>query len=153
MSRQPPLEVIVAAKVADHLWDIPSSITIAQWALESGWGEHIPPGSNNPFGIKAKAGEPFCTANTHEVIDNTTIPLNARFRVFKSLGEAFSYHAQLLSQSPVYAKARSFLPNIKLFCNALGGGTPEHPSYSTSPTYGAELMAIINESNLERFDS
>lgn len=40
-----------AAVSFEKKYDIPAEITVAQWALESGWGEHQS-GSNNYFGIK-----------------------------------------------------------------------------------------------------
>lgn len=51
-----PPEVIAAAQAAPARWGAPASITMAQWALESGGGQHMPKGSNNPFGIKAGRG-------------------------------------------------------------------------------------------------
>lgn len=153
MSRQPPPDVIAAAQTADANWHIPASVQLAQWALESGWGEHMPPGSNNPFGIKARIGEKCSTAATREVINGNVVSINAGFRVFDSIVDAFDYHAQLLATGEQYANARSFLPNLKMFCDALGGSTPQHPTYATDPDYGAKLMAIIEGSNLERYDS
>ncbi|MEK9632041.1 MAG: glucosaminidase domain-containing protein, partial [Synechococcus sp.] len=38
----------------------------AQWALESGWGEHTS-GQNNFFGVKATGGEPYSSCTTWEV--------------------------------------------------------------------------------------
>ena len=51
--RQDPPEVGDAAVASRRKWTVPASITIAQWAVESAWGASMPPGSNNPFGIKA----------------------------------------------------------------------------------------------------
>ena len=153
MGTQPPADVIAAAKAADARWHIPASVQLAQWALESGWGKHVPPGSNNYFGIKARIGEPCSTAGTKEVINGNVVSINAGFRVFKDAAECFDYHAQLLATNPVYAPARAFLPNLKMFCNALGGATPQHPSYATDPAYGQKLMAIIQGSNLEAYDA
>ena len=62
----PPPDIIAAAREAQRKWKIPASISLAQWALESGWGRHMPPGSNNPFGMKARPGDPFVTVRTRE---------------------------------------------------------------------------------------
>ncbi|WP_369693039.1 glucosaminidase domain-containing protein [Komagataeibacter diospyri] len=43
----------------DGVRDVPASITIAQWMLESGFGQHMPPHFNNPFGIKAARDRNF----------------------------------------------------------------------------------------------
>ena len=34
----PPMEVITAAQASQRKWHVPAAVTIAQWALESGWG-------------------------------------------------------------------------------------------------------------------
>ena len=77
---QPPTEVIAAAKRSAGLWKIPASVTLAQWALESGWGKHTPPGSNNPFGIKAIGDQPAVESPTREVINGENVVITAKFR-------------------------------------------------------------------------
>jgi flagellum-specific peptidoglycan hydrolase FlgJ len=59
-------DVIAAAQASQRNTGIPAAITLAQYALESGYGRHMPTGSNNPFGIKAKPGEPFVEQDTWE---------------------------------------------------------------------------------------
>ena len=54
---QIPPDVADAAVASRRRWTVPASVTVAQWAVESAWGGSMPPGSNNPFGIKA-IGEP-----------------------------------------------------------------------------------------------
>ena len=46
-------DVINAATASRLRWSVPASVTLAQWVVESAWGAAVPPGSNNPFGIKA----------------------------------------------------------------------------------------------------
>ena len=144
---QPPPAVVAAARAAAARWGIPASVTLAQWALESGWGRHTPPGSNNPFGIKARPGDPASVAATREVVGGADVTVEARFRAFASLDEAFDDHARLLALAPVYAPARTRLPDVKAFCAALAG------RYATDPHYGDRLSAVIDGSQLERFDS
>ena len=52
---------------------MPASITVAQWAVESAWGAAMPPGSNNPFGIKALASQDAVESPTNEVLDGKTV--------------------------------------------------------------------------------
>lgn len=147
MSAQPTPDVILAAQTAYEKWGIPASISLAQWALESGWGKHMPPDSCNPFGVKAGVGQPFVTCRTREV-DPTGKEyfIDAKFRKFASLAEAFDLHAKLLATSPNYTHARKLLPSAIAFADALTG------VYATDPAYGAELRAIMRGSNLYRFD-
>jgi flagellum-specific peptidoglycan hydrolase FlgJ len=146
MSVQPSSDVITAAQLAFVHWKIPASVSLAQYGLESGWGQHMPAASNNPFGIKAKPGEPCSSTLTREVIHGQDVMIHAGFRMFASIGDAFDYHAELLATAGAYAHARSLLPDVDAFCNALTG------VYATDPKYGALLIQIINGSGLRRFD-
>ena len=139
-------DVIKAAQASQQKWRIPASITIAQWALESGWGRHMPPGSNNPFGIKAGAGQPFVEVPTVEFIDGQRVVVQAKFRKFVSLAEAFDAHAQLLATSPHYAAARSFENDPAKFADALTG------VYATDPNYGTLLNSIMSGHDLRQYD-
>jgi flagellum-specific peptidoglycan hydrolase FlgJ len=153
MGTQPPANVVAAAKAAHAKWHIPASVLIAQWALESGWGRREPPGSNNPFGEKAPAGAHGVTAGTTEDIGGAIVHIDAVFRAFLNLEDAFDFHAEHLATSHWYIPARACLPNVETFCNGLGGGTAAKPNYSTSPTYGRSLLAVIRDSNLRAFDA
>jgi predicted chitinase len=139
-------DIITAAQASQQKWGIPTSVTIAQWALESGWGKHMPPDSNNPFGIKAVDGQPFVQVPTREYINGQMVVVPAKFRKFSSLAEAFDAHDQLLATSPYYAAARSFENDPTKFANALTG------VYATDPNYGALLNNIISGSNLTQYD-
>ena len=139
-------DVIKAAQASQQTWRIPASITIAQWALESGWGRHMPPGSNNPFGIKARAGQPFVEVPTAEFIDGRRVIVRAKFRKFVSLAEAFDAHAELLATSPRYATARTFENDPAKFADALTG------VYATDPNYGTQLNSIMSGHHLRQYD-
>ena len=143
----PSPAVIVAARAAQAKWHIPASVSIAQYAVESGWGAHMPPGSNNPFGIKALPGQECVSVSTREVDKyGRDYYINAAFRKFASLAEAFDEHGRLLSQAGAYAKARTMLPNANAFAEALTG------VYATDPHYGATLQSVMRGSNLYQYD-
>jgi flagellum-specific peptidoglycan hydrolase FlgJ len=150
---QPTPAVVAAARASAAKWKIPASISLAQWALESSWGKSMPPGSKNPFGIKATGGQPSVTVPTREVIRGKSVIINAAFRKFASLEDAFEQHAKLLATGSAYAAFRAALPDIAKAADALGGGTPARPRYATDPLYGSKLRAIINGSNLKAYDA
>ena len=77
-------DAIAAAQASQQKWGVPASVTLAQFILESDWGRKMPggPSSNNPFGMKAVAGQPSVEASTHEVRDGQTIEITAPFRNF-----------------------------------------------------------------------
>lgn len=126
---------------------IPVSIILAQWAIESGFGKHLPGDSNNPFGIKARNGEPFVEAMTHEFINGCSRKMVQRFRKFDSLQEAFDAHAELLATGKMYAQARKTLPDAEKFAYALTG------VYATDPNYGLVLVNTMRRYNLFAFDA
>lgn len=140
-------DVIAAAQRAEQNFGIPAAISLAQYGLESGYGRHMPAGSNNPFGIKARPGDPFVWARTKEQdAAGHVYSTMAKFRQFASLDEAFEEHAKLLTGRR-YAKARNALPSVDRFADALTG------VYATDHEYGAKLRKIIHGEGLERFDN
>lgn len=141
-----PLAVTAAAQRSQRVHGCPASVACSQWALESAYGAHMS-GKNNPFGIKAKAGEASTAVNTHEVINGQRIAIVARFRDFASLEEAFDAHGKLLATAGAYAEARAVRMNAKAYAQALTG------HYATDPNYGAKLIAIMDRDGLYALDT
>lgn len=142
-----PQDVIDGAKASQVTFpSVPASISLAQWALESSWGNRMPPDSNNPFGIKAKEGQPSVTIPTHEFIHGRYVLVQAAFAKFASLGDAFTAHARLLATETPYGGFRA-ATSLQSKCDALTG------VYATDPQYGEKLMAIINSHHLEQYDA
>ena len=132
-----------AAWVSEKLTGVPSEITIAQWALESGWGENSP--GNNPFGIKAYPG---CFGKqlltTREVIGGKVETLQLWFATFADLAAAFTKHALLLSSGPYAQAFKAFTEGGSLtdFANAIGR------IYATAPDYGEQIIALMQQQNI-----
>ena len=135
-----PQEIIAAAQASQAKYGIPSEVTIAQWKLESGSGKKMPAGSNNPFGIKAKAGQPFVESETKEFINGEIQTVKQKFAKFDSLEDAFDAHAKLLATGAVYANARKQKDDPQAFADALTG------TYATDPQYGTKLKSLMNQS-------
>jgi flagellum-specific peptidoglycan hydrolase FlgJ len=126
---------------------VPASVTLAQWALESNYGSQMPVGSNNPFGIKARTGEPFVTALTPEIINGKRVIAPAKFRKFSSVQEAFDQHARLLATAPAYLRAMVVRNNPDAFADALTG------VYATDPHYSFKLKIIMKQNNYYQYDA
>lgn len=141
-----PKEVIDAALASRLHWHVPASITLAQWVVESAWGASMPPGSNNPFGIKALPDQPAVESPTREVIDGASVTITARFRRFDSLAEAFDLHGKLLATAAPYKVAMTLVTDPDAFADALTG------VYATDPQYGFTLKWVIHNYNLARYD-
>ena len=138
--------IIAAAQAAEKATRIPASVSIAQYGLESGWGKHMPPNSNNPFGIKNFHGGGV-EAETTEVVGGKVIHENQPFAIFPSLEAAFVAHANLLAHSPIYGHAMSLLPDVVAFVKEMA----KH--YATDPGYAQKILGIIHIDGLTKYDS
>ena len=146
--REPPIEVIDAARQSEQRWHVPASISIAQWILESGEGRHMPPGSNNPFGIKAAAGQPSVTVRTREETrSGRSFHIRAPFRKFATLAEAFEAHGRLLATHRAYGEARRHSDDPDAYADALTG------RYATDTHYGTLLKTIMRSRDLYRYNA
>jgi len=141
-----PLDIVQAAQAGETKWRIPASVSLAQWALESNWGAAMPPGSNNPFGIKASVGQPCVACVTHEDVGGRMVAITAKFRAFASIAEAFDQHAQLLATSHYYEPARRVLPDADAFAEQLTG------VYATDHLYDTKLRSIMRAHDLYQWD-
>jgi flagellum-specific peptidoglycan hydrolase FlgJ len=141
-----PNEVIAAAQAAWRKWKVSASVSLAQWIVESGWGAHMPAGSNNPFGIKAIAGHPTVDALTHEFVHGRYVPITAHFAKFDDLEGAFDAHAKLLATHAAYHYAMQ-TTNAEEFAHRLA------VHYATDPRYGDKLVASMRKYGLEKYDA
>jgi len=138
---------ILAAQASERKWKIPTSLSLAQYALESNWGAKDM-GVLNFFGMKARAGknDPFILLPTREVRNGKSVTEMAKFRRFDNEEQAFDAHGELLGTAPVYANARSKLPDVDAFADALTG------VYATDPHYGKALKNIMLVSHLYQYN-
>lgn len=141
-----PPDVAEAAQVSFKAWGVPASVTIAQWAVESAWGASMPPGSNNPFGIKAVGAQAAVDSMTREVLGGQSVTVSARFRQFASLAEAFDQHGRLLATAGAYKPAMQHAGDPDGFADALTG------VYATDPQYGVTLKFVIHSYGLAQYD-
>ena len=119
---------------------------LAQAALETGWGKHLPShgdgsSSNNLFGIKAGSswdGDKV-SVPTLEYENGVAVRRRDQFRAYDSPSESFADYASLLADSPRYAQALGQGENIAGFARALVNG-----GYATDPSYVAKITAIAN---------
>lgn len=143
-------DAVPAAQSSQATTGVPASVTLAQAALESGWFDHMPPGSNNPFGIKAThldSPSSYVEALTTEFVHGQLEHLEQPFQKFETLADAFTAHAELLSQAKRYESAMAVKTNAAEFAEQL-----QACGYSTSPTYAKLLTQLMDEFDLERYD-
>ncbi|MGH8144537.1 MAG: glucosaminidase domain-containing protein [Steroidobacteraceae bacterium] len=134
---------------------ISSTSLIAQAALETGWGQHVPAGSagssHNLFGIKAGANwsGASVSARTTEYIGSsasdgggsssaaTSVPQS--FRAYSSLQQGVNDYVTLLKHSPGYQQALGTGDDAGAFASALQRG-----GYATDPDYVQKLVAMAD---------
>lgn len=139
-------EILPAARVCQRTAGIPISFTIAQAALESGWGSRVR--GNNLFGIKADKSwtGPTVDVPTHEVVDGKRIAITDKFRAYNSWADCLQDRAQFFFRNPRYAKC---------FRETTGAGWARAVAaagYATDPGYADSLIAIIRCRNLQQYD-
>ncbi|WP_442881025.1 flagellar assembly peptidoglycan hydrolase FlgJ [Aromatoleum sp.] len=133
------------ADEASRATGIPARFVVAQAALETGWGraelrhaDGRP--SYNLFNIKAGANwkGPVVEVPVTEYANGRKHTEIARFRAYGSYEEAFRDYANLLQQSPRYAKVLG-QTDAKGFARSL-----QQAGYATDPMYADKLARIID---------
>lgn len=138
-----PASVVLQAQHSQRTYSVATCVTLAQWALESDYGAALS-GKNNPFGIK---GEPGTLCWTWEVENGKPIHVQAYFKDFDALEQAFDYHGHMLTRlDGYYAKALPYLSDWQAFIDHMA------PIYATDPQYAAKLASLIQRWELEGYD-
>lgn len=122
------------------------SLTLAQAALESGWGESAI--GNNIFGIKAGSGWKGKTQNvltTEQNPDGSSYQKTDDFRDYDSISDSIVDHAELLSTDRYQSVRNS--KNYKDACR-----TVKECGYATDTAYTDKLINIIETYDLAQWD-
>jgi len=132
------LSAAKAACACEVSTGLPAEITVAQWAIESGWGANSP--GNNCFGIKAYRG---CSATqnlpTVEYIDGVRQNVTCTFASFDSLDACFEKHATLITQGPAYVAAWAKYQQDHDLVRLINGLSRV---YATDPEYASKIVEI-----------
>lgn len=135
-----------AAQDCQRRTGIPASITLAQAALESGWGQRAI--GNNLFGIKADRSwtGPTVSFPTTEHLSGKDVHLTDKFRRYSSWLESMVDHARFLLANPRYA------PCFKQTTGIGWASALQAAGYATDPDYADKLIATIKARNLQFYD-
>ena len=143
------MRLTTAAVVSAKSTGVPASITIAQAALESAWGESgLAKTGNNLFGIKADSlwrGQTL-TMNTKEFIKGQWVVVPALWRKYPSWQASIDDHAAFLKRNPRY-KACFLCTTAPAFARAL-----MQAGYATDPEYANKLISVMDEHQLQALD-
>lgn len=151
-------KLLLPAKAIEVQYKIPYVFTIAQAALESGWGRHSI--GNNLFGIKADKNwtglKKLVTTTEYHNNDNYKYPeiisitkqgnvylyrVKDWFRDYATLEECLIDHAKFLIENKRYKKAFEFTDPIDFAREVAKAG------YATSPIYFETMKNMIASVN------
>lgn len=143
---------LAPAQGAELRYGVPACITLAQFILESNFGNSDCGGARNYFGIKAQKGDGWTgetvTRHTKEFQNGHYVTVDDKFRKYRLMEASFDDHGRFLRNSPRYA------PLFKLdkddypgWCRGL-----KVCGYATSPTYAPDLIAIIEKYGLQYYN-
>lgn len=124
------------------------SITLAQGAIETGWGENVIRGSNNFFGIKADSSwnGPFIYALSPEEENGIKVTRRSKFRVYPNIAASIEDHGKFLLGASYAGVLRA--TNYKDAAIALQAG-----GYATDSKYADSLIRTIRFNNWQKYDT
>ncbi len=142
--------ILPHAEAAAKKLGIPAQVLVAQSALETGWGKHLPTnaqgGANyNFFGIKADSSWQGAkqTVNTLEFEGGAMVQRKAAFRAYDSVGASFNDFVQFLHNNPRYSQVLAAKGNPENFAREL-----QKAGYATDPQYADKLIAIMRSGRI-----
>jgi flagellum-specific peptidoglycan hydrolase FlgJ len=117
----------------------PAQLLIAQWAIESKWGEK-PVGHANYFGIKrAPRHTQCCVVTTREVINGKSVIENLEFADYDALEDSCRDYAWLITNGAPYRAAWTQYQKDRDLASLISAVARV---YATDPNY-AYLAAVI----------
>ncbi|WP_421866772.1 flagellar assembly peptidoglycan hydrolase FlgJ [Motiliproteus sp.] len=125
---------------------VDAEVLVAQAALETGWGKHLPrraDGGNsyNLFGIKADQrwqGDRVAS-NTLEFRDGITQQERASFRAYDSYRHSMQDYLAFISESPRYQQALGRAGDSHSYIEQL-----QLAGYATDPAYSSKVQGILS---------
>ena len=141
-----------AKNIARRLNVAPEGI-LAQVALETGWGKHVPQrpdggSSFNLFGIKAGGSWSGDTVakTTLEFAEGLPRMEVHKFRAYDDLARGFDDYSRLLDESPRYEGVKGTGKDAGAFAEAL-----QSSGYATDPAYADKIKSILKSPTMQTF--
>lgn len=138
-----------AAQACHAATGIPASFTIAQAALESGWGTSaLTANGKNLFGIKADSswGGDRIEMRTAEYVGGQKVMESAYFRAYPDWQGSIDDHAKFLQDNKRYKPAFAYTTGAEWARAVADAG------YATDPSYASKLIGIIDTYKLDELD-
>lgn len=137
-------EVIELAQKSERDYGVPTSVTLAQYAYESGWGTsgHAK-NHNNYFGMKYRNG----SGNSDKTKWYTSN--GAKWQHYSSMAQSFDDHGRLLSSDKYYNLTKDTATideYVKAFAETYA------PSSDGNNNYAGNVLSIIRQYNLNQYN-
>jgi hypothetical protein len=126
---------------------VPAAVTLAQAALETGYGKSTIGDAKNLFGVKGEGPAGSVDHVTREVEGGQSVTITAKFRKYNSWYESIVDHDTFL-QKPRYANAMAVRNDPEAFARAIADA-----GYATDPSYADQLISIMKRYNLVQLTS
>lgn len=117
---------------------VPAAVTLAQAALETGYGASTVGTAKNLFGVRGNGPAGSVRAN-----DNGEM---ANFKAYNSFSESIADHDKLLSTGSRYRGAMAVRNDPEQFAREI-----HKAGYATSATYSDQLIRLIRQYNLTSY--
>jgi len=139
-----------AASASQQQTGLSAAFTIAEAALESGWGDsELAQRGKNLFGVKVYPGWEGATLSipTREFLNGQWVMVPAQWCLYLSWQDSITDHARFLFQQPRYAQALTQRADGAAFARAV-----QAAGYATDPQYANKIISIINAHSLTDWD-
>lgn len=136
--------LLPAALKSEREFGVPAELTLAQAALESGWGRS-PIGGYNIFGIKGNGPAGKTSVNTKEFLNGKWVNVRDGFAKYHNFYEAVQRHGKLFHNGYYDKAVNQFARDRSLhaFIDNIQG------IYATDPRYSDKIRSIIRDHGIE----
>ena len=134
------------AREENRISGIPASVTLAQAALETGWGKSTIGAAKNLFGIKGTGPAGTTSHQTQEWQNGGFITIQAGFRKYNTWLESIQDHTAFL-QKTRYQNAFKYTDNPDQFAREI-----HKAGYATDPEYSNKLIRLMNQYNMRQYN-
>jgi flagellum-specific peptidoglycan hydrolase FlgJ len=125
---------------------VPASVTMAQAALETGWGSSSISDAKNLFGIKGNGPAGTVKVPTKEFLNGRMVTIKDYFRKYNTWQESIEDHGKFL-QMKRYKPALKYANNPDRYAQEI-----HKAGYATDPNYADKLIKIMKSNNFYQYD-
>lgn len=117
-------------------YGVPSIVTLAQAAWESGWGKKAP--KFNFFGMTGTYNGNYQFLTTYEYVGGKKVKVQRKFRAYPTPTDAFADYARNLKSKEQFADAFAYKRDPEKFLYHIAEN-----GYATDPNYYSNVMKIV----------